>query len=46
MNPIFGSIAALTLRVGGGHGGRVLTLSPPTSKVGVRLPAYLKWESW
>ena len=23
----------------GGHGGRVITLSPPTSEVGVRFPA-------
>ena len=23
----------------GGHGGRVVTLSPPTSEIGVRIPA-------
>ena len=30
----------------GGHGGRVVTLSPPTSEAGVRSPHGLKWESW
>ena len=25
---------------GGGHGGRVVTLSPPTSEAGVRFPAW------
>ena len=25
--------------IGGGHGGRVVTLSPPTSEAGVRFPA-------
>ena len=30
----------------GGHGGRVVTLSPPTSEAGVRSPTGLKWESW
>ena len=30
----------------GGHGGRVVTLSPPTSEAGVRYPHGLKWESW
>ena len=30
----------------GGHGGRVVTLSPPTSEPGVRSPHGLKWESW
>ena len=30
----------------GGHGGRVVTLSPPTSESGVRSPHGLKWESW
>ena len=29
-----------------GHGGRVVTLSPPTSEAGVRSPHGLKWESW
>ena len=28
------------------HGGRVVTLSPPTSETGVRLCDGLKWESW
>ena len=30
----------------GGHGGRVVTLSTPTSEAGVRSPHGLKWESW
>ena len=30
----------------GGHGGRVVTLSPPTSEAGVQSPHGLKWESW
>ena len=29
-----------------GHGGRVVTLSPPTSEAGVRSRHGLKWESW
>ena len=29
-----------------GHGGRVVTLSPPTSEAGVRSLHRLKWESW
>ena len=29
-----------------GHGGRVVTLSPPTSEAGVRSTHGLKWESW
>ena len=29
-----------------GHGGRVVTLSPPTSEAGVRSQHGLKWESW
>ena len=29
-----------------GHGGRVVTLSPPTSEAGDRSPYGLKWESW
>ena len=28
------------------HGGRVVTLSPPTSEAGDRSPYGLKWESW
>ena len=31
---------------GRGHGGRVVTLSPPTSEAGVRSRHGLKWESW
>ena len=30
----------------GGHGGRVVTLSPPTSEIGVQFPARPQWESW
>ena len=30
----------------GGYGGRVVTLSPPTSEAGVRSSHGLKWGSW
>ena len=39
------SDTSLTLNVRG-HGGRVVTLSPPTSEAGVRSQHGLKWESW
>ena len=32
-------ISTNLLYILGGHGGRVVTLSPPTSKAGVRFPA-------
>ena len=30
----------------GGHGGRVVTLSPPTSEAGIRFTALPQVESW
>ena len=38
--------SSVTNKGSGGHGGRVVTLSPPTSEAGVRSPHGLKWESW
>ena len=33
-------------KTSGGHSGRVVTLSPPTSEAGFGSWLYLKWESW
>ena len=35
-----------TLSSARGHGGRVVTLSPPTSEAGFDPHHGLKWESW
>ena len=37
---MFFNILAFHSYISGGHGGRVVTLSPPTSEAGVRFPAW------
>ena len=36
---MYSQYAKLVVSYTGGHGGRVVTLSPPTSETGVRFPA-------
>ena len=46
LGQVFNLSKAIPHRGKGGHGGRVVTLSPPTSEARDRSLYGLKWESW